>query len=72
MNDIQKYLLNCLIQNLNEKSGELISVGGQGKFNSTLDAVEVALSLTELKAHVKAAVNNFKSQVETDVKYLEQ
>ena len=72
MNDIQKYLLNCINQNMDEKAGELIAVGGLGKFDSTLDALEVALSLNELKKHIKASLTSFESKVETDVNYLNQ
>ena len=64
----------CLIQNLNEKSGELIAGGASGKFDSTLDALEVAQSLNELKTHIKASLSShkFNSQIKTDVKLLEQ
>jgi hypothetical protein len=74
MNDIQKYLLECAIQTMNESVGGLIANGGIVNgceiFASYLDPIIVVRSLEELKQVINETLRSHSTKVETNITFL--
>lgn len=70
MNNIQKYLLEKMIEALYRSAGELIA-NAKTDLNIKVDANEVSQSLIEFENAINANVADFKSNVKTDLVYLQ-
>ena len=70
MNEIQKYLIDRMVECLRKNAGELISNRGVGIFYThPIEPVALAESLVELESLIKKSTKNHKSNVKTQAIY---